>query len=219
MLSYLQNPESNYRRRAATVSAVLVLLGGFGFGLSLIVAIGAQNAFVLRQGLRVEHVGLVVAACALSDALLIAAGVAGAGAALAHAPALADAVRAAGALFLLAYAALAARRALRPAALAPARADRGRASRGATLATTLALTWLNPHVYLDTVVLLGTVAATHGAQRWVFAVGAALGSVVWFTALGYGARGLRPLFARPAAWRVLDGLVAVVMTAIALSLL
>jgi L-lysine exporter family protein LysE/ArgO len=145
--------------------------------------------------------------------------VAGAGAALAHAPALADAVRAAGALFLLAYAALAARRALRPAALAPARADRGRASRGATLATTLALTWLNPHVYLDTVVLLGTVAATHGAQRWVFAVGAALGSVVWFTALGYGARGLRPLFARPAAWRVLDGLVAVVMTAIALSLL
>jgi L-lysine exporter family protein LysE/ArgO len=198
---------------------VLVLLGGFGFGLSLIVAIGAQNAFVLRQGLRGEHVGLVVAACALSDALLIAAGVAGAGAVLAHAPTLGDAVRAGGALFLLSYAALAARRALRPGALMPARSGAEQAGRGATLATTLALTWLNPHVYLDTVVLLGTVAGAHGGQRWLFAAGAALGSVVWFTTLGHGARLLRPLFARPAAWRGLDALVAVVMTAIAVSLL
>jgi L-lysine exporter family protein LysE/ArgO len=198
---------------------VLVLLGGFGFGLSLIVAIGAQNALVLRQGLRGEHVGLVITACALSDALLIAAGVAGAGAVLADAPTLGDAVRAGGALFLLGYAALAARRALRPGTLAPAQTEARRAGRGATLATTLALTWLNPHVYLDTVVLLGTVAATHGGQRWVFAAGAALGSVVWFTTLGHGARLLRPLFARPAAWRGLDALVAVVMTAIAVSLL
>jgi L-lysine exporter family protein LysE/ArgO len=201
------------------VGGVLALLAGFGFGLSLIVAIGAQNAFVLRQGLRGEHVGLVVATCAVSDALLIAAGVAGAGALLAHAPALADAVRAGGAAFLLAYAALAARRALRPGALAPAAADARRASAGATLATTLALTWLNPHVYLDTVVLLGTVASSHGGQRWLFGAGAALGSLVWFTSLGYGARLLRPLFARPAAWRALDAFVAVVMTAIAVSLL
>jgi L-lysine exporter family protein LysE/ArgO len=201
------------------VRLVLVLLGGFGFGLSLIVAIGAQNAFVLRQGLRGEHVGLVVTTCALSDALLIAAGVAGAGAVLAHAPTLGDAVRAGGAVFLLGYAALAARRALRPGTLTPARSDAGGAGRGATLATTLALTWLNPHVYLDTVVLLGTVAGTHGGQRWVFATGAALGSVVWFATLGHGARLLRPLFARPAAWRGLDALVAVVMTAIAVSLL
>jgi L-lysine exporter family protein LysE/ArgO len=198
---------------------MLVLLGGFGFGLSLIVAIGAQNAFVLRQGLRGEHVGLVVTACALSDALLIAAGVAGAGAVLAHAPALAHAVRVAGAIFLLGYAALAARRALRPGTLTPGGAGAPRASRGATLATTLALTWLNPHVYLDTVVLLGTVASTHGDRRWVFGAGAALGSVAWFTALGYGARLLRPLFARPAAWRALDAFVALVMTAIAVSLL
>jgi L-lysine exporter family protein LysE/ArgO len=201
------------------VTGVLALLGGFGFGLSLIVAIGAQNAFVLRQGLRGEHVGLVVATCALSDAALIAAGVAGAGALLGHAPGLGGAVRTGGALFLLAYATLAARRALRPGALAPAAADARRAGRGPTLATTLALTWLNPHVYLDTVVLLGTVAGAHGGQRWLFAAGAALGSLVWFSSLGYGARLLRPLFARPAAWRGLDALVAVVMTAIAVSLL
>jgi L-lysine exporter family protein LysE/ArgO len=126
-------------------------------------------------------------------------------------------VRVAGAVFLLAYAALAARRALRPGALAPSGGPP--AGRGTTLATTLALTWLNPHVYLDTVVLLGTVAAAHGGGRWAFGVGAALGSLVWFTSLGHGARLLRPLFARPAAWRGLDALVAVVMTAIAVSLL
>src|SRR3954451_4922685 len=204
MLKRLQDPESNLRCRAATVELVRVLLGGFGFGLSLIVAIGAQNAFVLRQGLRGEHVGLVVATCALSDALLIAAGVAGAGALLSHAPGLADAGRAAGALFLLAYAALAARRALRPGALAPAAGDARRRGGAATLATTLALTWLNPHVYLDTVVLLGTVASSHGDQRWLFGAGAALGGLVWFVSLGHGARLLRPLFARPAAWRALD---------------
>jgi L-lysine exporter family protein LysE/ArgO len=219
MLRHPKNPESNFGGWHATVIAVLALLGGFGFGLSLIVAIGAQNAFVLRQGLRGEHIGLVVATCTLSDAALIAAGVAGAGALVEHAPRLGDAVRTGGALFLLAYAALAARRALRPGALTPAAADTQRAGRGATLATTLALTWLNPHVYLDTVVLLGTVAGSHGGQRWLFAAGAALGSVVWFSTLGHGARLLRPLFARPAAWRGLDALVAVVMTAIAVSLL
>ena len=200
-------------------SDVLALLSGFGFGLSLIVAIGAQNAFVLRQGLRGEHVGLVLATCIASDAALIAIGVAGAGALIAHAPALGDAVRMGGALFLLGYAALAARRALRPGGLSPASTDAPRSGRAATLATTLALTWLNPHVYLDTIVLLGAVAATHGGQRWVFGAGAGVASLIWFVALGHGARLLRPLFARPVAWRGLDALVALVMTAIAVSLL
>lgn len=189
-------------------------LAGFGFALSLIVAIGAQNAFVLRQGLRGEHVLLVVATCALSDAVLIVAGVAGAGAVLAQAPGVEAVVRVAGAAFLLGYAALAARRAWRPSALI---ADGAGAASGrrATLAAILALTWLNPHVYLDTLVLLGSVADSHGDGRWAFAVGSVVASATWFTGLGRGAALLRPVFARPAAWRVLDGSVAVVMAAIA----
>jgi L-lysine exporter family protein LysE/ArgO len=196
---------------------LLAALSGLGFGLSLIVAIGAQNAFVLRQGLRGEHVGMVVAICAVSDAILIALGVAGAGALLRGAPALVDAVRIGGAAFLLAYAALAARRAWRPGALEAAAGGSAPGPRAVVLAA-LALTWLNPHVYLDTVVLLGSVAATHGDARWWFALGAACGSVLWFTGLGYGARLLRKPFARPAAWRALDGGVALVMGAIGISL-
>jgi L-lysine exporter family protein LysE/ArgO len=185
--------------------------------LSLIVAIGAQNAFVLRQGLRTEHVSAVVAVCALSDVVLIAAGVSGAGALLTRLPWLLPVVCVAGAAFLLAYGLLAARRALRPAAL---QAGSGGAAPGlaASVATCLALTWLNPHVYLDTVVLLGSLASTYGEQRWSFATGAAAGSIAWFSALGFGARLLRPVFARPAAWRVLDAGIAVVMTALAASL-
>jgi L-lysine exporter family protein LysE/ArgO len=195
----------------------LTALAGFGFGLSLIVAIGAQNAFVLRQGLRGEHVALVVAVCTLSDVVLIVLGVAGAGALLSGAPALLTAVRLGGAAFLLAYAALAVRRALRPGTLA-ASDDAVAAGWAATLATVLALTWLNPHVYLDTVVLLGSVADSHGDARWSFALGAGLASATWFLALGRGAALLRPLFASPVAWRILDGLVAAVMTAIAVTL-
>ena len=192
------------------------ILSGLAFGLSLIVAIGAQNAFVLRQGLRGEHVAMVVAICAVSDALLIALGVAGAGALLRGAPGLVDAVRIGGAAFLLTYAVLAARRAWRPGAL---QAASGAASgRGAVVAAALALTWLNPHVYLDTVILLGSVAAAHGDARWWFGLGAACGSVLWFTGLGFGARLLRRPFAKPAAWRALDGGVALVMGAIGLSL-
>ncbi len=199
---------------AASGAGLPAALAGFGFGLSLIVAIGAQNAYVLRQGLRGEHVLLVVATCALSDVVLIVAGVAGAGAVLTQAPGLESVVRVAGAAFLLGYAALAARRAWRPSALTTddAGPDSGRA---ATFAAILALTWLNPHVYLDTVVLLGSVADSHGDGRWAFALGAALSSATWFTVLGRGAALLRPVFARPAAWRVLDALVAVVMAAIA----
>jgi L-lysine exporter family protein LysE/ArgO len=200
---------------------LLAAASGLGLGLSLIVAIGAQNAFVLRQGLRGEHVLAVVAVCALSDLVLIVAGVAGAGAALQAWPPALVVVRVAGALFLAGYALLAARRALRPAADAALRTETGGTSTAlaAALATCLALTWLNPHVYLDTVVLLGSIASTHGDERWWFAAGAGAGSVLWFTALGFGARLLRPLFARPVAWRVLDGVIAVVMAALAVTLL
>lgn len=196
---------------------LIAAAAGLGFGLSLIVAIGAQNAFVLRQGLRLEHVWAVVAVCALSDAVLIIAGVGGAGAVLGRLPWLLDIVRFAGAAFLLDYGVLAARRALRPSVLQP---DSTGPTEGfaATITLCLALTWLNPHVYLDTVVLLGSIANTHGNARWWFAAGAVLASIVWFTALGYGARLLRPVFARPAAWRTLDALIAVVMSALAVSL-
>src|SRR3954449_12134806 len=198
-------------------AALLALTSGLALGLGLIVAIGAQNAFVLRQGLRLEHVTAVVAVCALSDLALIAAGVLGAGAALSRVPWLITVVCFAGAAFLLCYGVLAARRALRPGALLPDAAG-ARAGVAVTVATCLALTWLNPHVHLDTVVLLGSMASTYGEHRWQFAAGAGVGSLVWFTGLGFGARLLRPVFARPAAWRVLDGLIAVVMLALAVSL-
>lgn len=196
---------------------LLAALAGLGLGLSLIIAIGAQNAFVLRQGLRREHVGAVVTVCALSDAVLITAGVAGAGALIEGRPVLLDVVRLAGAAFLVAYGLLAARRALRPRALT-AEGPGGPGTAAAAVTTALALTWLNPHVYLDTVVLLGSIAQSHEGRQWWFAAGAVAGSVLWFTALGYGARLLRPLFARPRAWQLLDAAIAVVMVAIAASL-
>ncbi len=211
------SPVRTYRRRMPPV--LLTALAGLGLGLSLIVAIGAQNAFVLRQGLRGQRVGTVVLVCALSDVVLIAAGVAGAGAVVQGRPALLDVVRIAGAAFLAAYGLLAARRALRPQALASQGGTPPTSSWTATVATALALTWLNPHVYLDTVVLLGSIAQSHPGRQWWFAAGAAAASVAWFTALGYGAVALRPVFARPHAWRVLDALIAVVMLALAASLL
>ncbi|MFI5502367.1 LysE/ArgO family amino acid transporter [Nocardia asteroides] len=199
-------------------SAALAALSGLGFGLSLIVAIGAQNAFVLRQGVRGQHVLPVIAVCAVSDIVLIAAGVAGFGAVVEAVPAVLTVARYAGAAFLLGYAVLAMRRALRSSSLI---ADAAGASVavGASVLTCLALTWLNPHVYLDTVVLLGSFAGTYAApDRWFLAGGAMLASVLWFLALGYGARRLGPLFARPAAWRVLDALIAMVMLTLAVGL-
>jgi L-lysine exporter family protein LysE/ArgO len=197
----------------------LAALAGLGLGLSLIVAIGAQNAFVLRQGLRREHVPLVVAICALSDLALITAGVGGVGAVFGAVPWLVTVVRYAGAAFLLGYGVLAARRAWKPRALD---ADRtrpaGTASALAVAGTALALTWLNPHVYLDTLLLLGSVASTHGEARWAFAAGAGIASLGWFSALGFGARLLQPVFARPVAWRVLDAAIALVMIALAVML-
>jgi len=197
---------------------LLAALAGLGLGLSLIVAIGAQNAYVLRQGLRREHVFAVIAICALSDLVLIFLGVAGAGWVFEQVPWLTTAVRFAGAAFLLVYAILAARRALRPAKGLDAAGSPARTSLGVVITTCLALTWLNPHVYLDTVVLLGSIASTHGDDRWWFGVGAGIASIAWFSALGWGARLLAPVFARPLAWRILDGLIAVVMFAIAVSL-
>ncbi|QXN93474.1 LysE/ArgO family amino acid transporter [Nocardia iowensis] len=200
-------------------SAALAAFSGLGFGLSLIVAIGAQNAFVLRQGVRGQHIFAVVAVCALSDIVLIAAGVGGFGVVVQSVPAAVTVVRYAGAAFLLGYAILAARRAFASATLTAESAG-ATVALGATVATCLALTWLNPHVYLDTVVLLGAVANTYTSpDRWFLGAGAMLGSVIWFTALGYGARLLGPLFARPLAWRVLDSAIAVMMTLLAVALL
>ena len=189
-------------------------LAGFALGLSLILAIGAQNAFVLRQGLMGRHVLTVVLACAISDALLITAGVAGFGALAEVAPWIAPAMRWGGVAFLAAYGATAFRSAWRGGGALRAAEGAG-ASLGATLATCLALTWLNPHVYLDTVVLLGSVASAQDGSRLAFGVGAVAASFAFFLALGYGARALRPLFARPGAWRALDAGVGAVMWAIA----
>ncbi|MEW1613078.1 MULTISPECIES: LysE family transporter [unclassified Streptomyces] len=189
--------------------ALTTAAAGFGTGLSLIVAIGAQNALVLRQGVRREAVLAVVVICALSDAVLIALGVAGVGAVVVTWPSALTAVSLLGGVFLIGYGVLAARRVFRPAALHPWDAPSG-ARRGAVLAC-LAMTWLNPHVYLDTVFLLGSVAADRGPLRWTFGLGAMLASVCWFTALGFGARLLSGVLARPSSWRVLDGLVAAMM--------
>ncbi|MEV5737751.1 LysE/ArgO family amino acid transporter [Streptomyces sp. NPDC014684] len=191
---------------------------GFGSGLSLIVAIGAQNAFVLRQGVRRDAVPAVVGICALSDAVLIALGVGGVGAVVVAWPGAVRAVGIVGGAFLLCYGALAARRVLRPGDGLRADGEAAGSRRRAVL-TCLALTWLNPHVYLDTVFLLGSLAADRGPLRWTFGLGAALASLCWFAALGFGARLLGRLLARPTAWRVLDGLVALTMLVLGAALL
>jgi len=250
------------------------LLAGLGLGLSLIVAIGAQNVFLLRQGVRRERVLALVVLFALSDAVLIVAGVAGLGALIGAVPWFVDVARWVGAAFVAGYGLMAAKRAIRPSGEAldagegldadvadgpataasaapdtPSTGGSATAPRGAavevapelvaTAAATatgaradapaprfaatglgvivsgLALTWLNPHVYLDTVVLLGSIAATYGEGRWLFALGAMLGSALWFTALGFGARHLGRWLRSPRAWRILDGVIAVTMLAIA----
>lgn len=196
----------------------LIFAKGFLTSAALIIAIGAQNAFVLRQVLKREHVREVVLVCALSDVLLIALGVAGLGLLVQSSTPLVALARWGGAGFLLAYGALAARRAWLGGRMAlPSAAPMSRRS---ALAACLAFTYLNPHCWLDTVVLLGAVAAQQpDGGRWVFGAGAAGASVAWFVALGYGARLLGPLFTRPRAWRVLDALVALLMWTIAASLL
>jgi L-lysine exporter family protein LysE/ArgO len=189
---------------------------GLALGATLIVAIGAQNAFVLRQGLRREHVGAVVAFCAGSDIVLMTAGVAGLGGALKNSPTWTTAMLWGGALFLAAYGLRALLRAWRPAALVAA-ADHAALPLGAALAQAAAFTLLNPHVYLDTVLLVGAVGAQQaaGAPRGAFLLGACCASAIWFVTLGYGARLLAPWFARPRAWQVLDGVIGLTMLALA----
>jgi L-lysine exporter family protein LysE/ArgO len=192
-------------------------LAGFALSFSLILAIGAQNAFVLRQGLRRAHVGAVVAVCCLSEAILIFAGVAGFGALAARAPWAIEAMRWGGAGFLTVYGL----RSLRAAWSASDALEAGGAavqSLRAAIGTALVLTWANPHVYLDTVGLIGAVAATYGPARWAFGAGALSASVLFFVLLGFGARALAPLFAKPAAWRALDAVVGVTMLALAVKL-
>src|SRR3954449_8825357 len=193
------------------------LVAGLLTGLSLIVAIGAQNAFVLRQGLLRRHVGPVVAVCAISDLVLISAGVAGIGAIVQHAPTALTIVRWLGVAFLTAYGGRALWRPRHAAALTASSDVEPRLR--AALVQAVALTWLNPHVYLDTVLLLGSIAAHHGPTgKWWFAAGAGLASILWFTGLGYGARLLGPLLSRPRAWQVLDVLIGLTMLAIAAQL-
>lgn len=192
-----------------------VFLQGLALSLGLIVAIGAQNAFVLRQGLRREHVGSVVLFCAMADALLISAGVMGMARALGERPGLARALALAGAVFLAAYGWQALRRARRSQQLL---ATEGRAgiSRGAALAQAMAFTLLNPHVYLDTLLLVGSIGAQQpAALRGWFVVGASCASLFWFVLLGFGARWLAPWFARPRAWQVLDALIGMTMFTLA----
>ena len=193
-------------------------LSGLTLGLGLIIAIGAQNAFVLRQGLKREHVFWVCLVCALSDAVLIAAGVAGFGFIIERFPWLIEAMRYGGAAFLIIYGVRSVLAAFRSTETLEAAASAAGSLRKAIL-TCLAFTWLNPHVYLDTVVLLGSISTQFGDARPLFAAGAMLGSFGFFFSLGYGARLLRPLFANVTAWRLLDGATALVMFAIAARLL
>jgi L-lysine exporter family protein LysE/ArgO len=190
---------------------------GFVASFTLIAAIGAQNAFVLRQGIRREHVLPVVALCTVSDIALISAGIAGVGALINAHPSAVDIAKFGGALFLFGYGLLAARRAWRPSALTPSEAKPARLVE--VLVTAAALTFLNPHVYLDTVVLLGALANEHHDGRWLFGIGAVTASAVWFVGIGLGARRLAGLFATPMTWRVLDGLIAVTMVGLGLAML
>lgn len=194
----------------------LVALSGFATTMALIAAIGAQNAFVLRQGIRGEHVLPVVALCTVSDLVLIFAGIAGFGALVAAHPDVVTVAKFGGAAFLIGYGLLAARRAVTPGTLTPSEANPARLA--GVLITCLALTFLNPHVYLDTVILLGALANEHRDERWLFGVGAVAASAVWFTSLGFGARRLGRLFASARTWRILDAAIALTMFALAISL-
>ena len=193
------------------------VLAGLLTGFSLLLVIGAQNAFVLRQGIARSHVGLVVAVCTAGDIVLIALGVAGLGAVVrAHGDAL-RAIALVGTAYVLWFAFRSFRAALHPGALTAS--DRQPPTRRAAALAVLGLTFLNPHVYLDTVLLLGTIGSAYGAARWWFALGAGLASTLWFSTIGFGARVLSPLMARPATWRALDAFVGAVMLLVAAGLL
>ncbi len=196
---------------------VAAALAGFALGLSLILAIGAQNAFVLRQGLRNAHIFFICLACALSDAALITVGVAGFAVVADSVPQLVPVMRWGGVAFLVIYGALSFKSAFGPAAaLEPAESGSGSLARA--MATCLALTWLNPHVYLDTVLLLGSVSTQWGDARAAFGAGAVIASFAFFFSLGYGAKLLRPIFSNPVSWRILEVIIGCTMWAIAAKL-
>lgn len=194
-------------------------LAGLAAGAGLIIAIGAQNAFVLRQGLQRRHVGVVVLVCIVADISLILLGVGGMGLAVKEHPGLLQWLRFAGAAFLAAYGALAIKRALQGESGLQPSGD-GAVNRGRVVLACLGFTLLNPHVYLDTVVLLGSLSTHYeGEGRWAFAAGASTASVIWFVSLGYGARLLLPIFRSPLAWRIFDVAVAIFMWVLAAALL
>ncbi|MBC7277430.1 LysE/ArgO family amino acid transporter [Nocardioides sp.] len=195
---------------------ITAILAGLLTGLSLIVALGSQNAYVLRQGILRSHVLVVVSVCAVSDLVLICAGVGGMGAIVSHAGWALEMLRWFGVVFLGWYGISSFRRVLRPAALDAT--DTPRETLPRVVAKAAAFTWLNPHVYIDTLVLHGSIAATYGSARWGFAIGGCLASIVWFSGLGYGARFLAPLLASRRAWQVLDTLIGCTMIAIAAGL-
>ncbi|MGW9114122.1 LysE/ArgO family amino acid transporter [Microbacterium sp. NPDC055683] len=222
---------------------ITALLAGLGLCLSLIIAPGAQNVFLLKMGIRREHAIALAVTCFASDILLIGAGVAGFGVVVEHLPWLFQAVKWAGVVFLAGYALSAGWRAVRPrgsaievAADAPAPAARETATGGGTataviarpvtttrtllpaILSCLAITWLNPHTYLDTVLLLGSISASYGDARWMFGLGAVLGSALWFAFLTALARVAARWLRSPRSWRILDGSIAVVMLALAASL-
>lgn len=205
-------------RRSSYRDRVSVFLSGLGAGLALIIAIGAQNAYVLRQGIRRQHVGVVVGICLAADALLIALGTLGIGVIVERASWLLTTLRWAGVVYLVWFALRSFHAAWRPGSLTADDGGGSGSSWRAVAVMTLSLTFLNPHVYLDTVVMLGNLANQHGDARWVFAGGAVTGSFVWFPALGLGARALAKSLARPAVWRGIDIGVGIVMLVIAFSL-
>jgi L-lysine exporter family protein LysE/ArgO len=190
-------------------------IAGFLTGLSLIVAIGAQNAYLLRLGLTRQFIGLAVTICAISDVTLILLGIGGIGSVIRSAPKTLEVLKWVGVVYLLGYGILSFWRARRPAALLPA--DAAQPSRRSVVLTTLAFTFLNPHVYLDTVLLLGSIGNQYGAGRWRFALGACVASIAWFSGLGFGARSASRFMSRPATWRILDVVIGVVMLLVAFS--
>ena len=194
-----------------------IALTGFLSGLSLIIAIGAQNAYVLRLGLTRRYVGIAVVICSISDALLIIAGTAGMGALVQSHKTLLKGVSWIGAVYLITYALIAFNRARKPEVLLPS--EQEPPSFRSVILAVVAFTWLNPHVYLDTVLLLGSIGSQFGGDRWWFALGASIASVLWFTTLGYGSKAAAKIMSRPITWRILDIFIGIVMTTIAVSLI
>jgi L-lysine exporter family protein LysE/ArgO len=195
---------------------VQVVLTGFLTGLSLIVAIGAQNAFVLRQGLLKKHVLVIVLICAVSDATLITLGVLGLGALISALPWLLEVIRWVGVAFLVWYGSTSLRRFMKNESLKAAETGSGALKQ--TVLTTLALTFLNPHVYLDTVIFIGGIANQFGDQKWFFVIGAVTASFIWFFSLGFGASKASVVMSKPAFWKILDIFIAAVMYSLAITL-